>query len=107
MAKLKHLSDLAALLPKDFISEISIPKALPPKGKLLVLLDNKGRKGKTMTAVTGYQGNPQVLEELGKKLKSHCGVGGSTKDNEILLQGDVRAKAAAYLISQGWAAVQK
>lgn len=77
------------------------------KQRLRVLLDRKRRAGKAVTLITGYEGNAEALGALGKALKSHCGVGGSTKDGEIILQGDQRDKAIAWLLKDGYKDVKK
>lgn len=71
---------------------------------LRVTLDKSNRAGKQVTLVTGYVGTAGDLESLTKLLKTKCGVGGSAKDGEILIQGDVRDKVVAILIKEGYKA---
>jgi len=78
-------------------------KTLPPgKQDLRVQADRKQRKGKTVTLVTGFVGSPDDLKELAKLLKSKCGVGGTAKDGEILIQGDFCNKIIEILKNEGY-----
>lgn len=75
--------------------------------RLKVRLDTKHRAGKAVTLVEGFTGSKEGLEDLGKKLKSFCGTGGSAKDGEIIVQGDQRDKVLQWLIKHGFSQTKK
>lgn len=90
----------------DFIyqtNEAEEPETLAPAAQVLrVRIEKKGRGGKTATLVSGFVGTSDDLADLGRTLKSKCGVGGSVKDGEILVQGDFRERVISLLRSMGY-----
>lgn len=70
--------------------------------RLRVRLDRHARKGKVVTIVDGFVGPEEALKNLGKLLKTKCGVGGSAKEGEIIIQGDVKEKVIALLKAEGY-----
>lgn len=78
-------------------------ETLPPdRQNLKVVLDSKERKGKIVTIVQGFVGTEDDLKELAKLLKNKCGVGGSVKDSEIIIQGTLKEKVTAILKDNGY-----
>ena len=78
-------------------------ETLPPqKQRLRVTLDRRHRGGKTVTLVSGFVGTDNDLQSLGKMLKNKCGVGGSAKDGEIIIQGDQMEKVRQSLSNAGY-----
>ncbi len=74
----------------------------PGDQKLYVSLDKKQRKGKKVTLIKGFIGSKDDLKELGKVLKSKCGVGGSVKNSEVIIQGDFKDKIKTILEGMGY-----
>ncbi|MDR2389772.1 MAG: translation initiation factor [Tannerellaceae bacterium] len=77
----------------------TLPKDKQP---LRIAVDKRRRAGKTVTLVTGFRGKADDLESLGKMLKAKCGVGGTAKEGEIILQGDCRSQALEILHRDGY-----
>lgn len=80
--------------------QVSLPKE---KQTLRIELDKRNRKGKSVTLITNFTGTEDDLQDLAKFLKTRCGVGGSARDGEILLQGDFRQKVLELLQKEGYA----
>ena len=83
-------------------------ETLEPSDQLLyVSIDRKQRKGKEVTLVEGFIGDSESLKELAKLLKSKCGVGGSAKNGEIIVQGNHKDKIAHLLEVEGYRVKKK
>ena len=86
---------------------ISSETLIPAQQKIKVRLDTKHRAGKAVTLVEGFIGKEEDLEDLGKKLKSFCGTGGSAKGGEIIIQGDQREKVMQWFVKNGYKNVKR
>ncbi|SFS32139.1 translation initiation factor [Lutibacter maritimus] len=105
--KLNSLEDLGGFVFStntnfEFENEEQEETLVPKKQFLEAHFSNKGRGGKTVTVITGFVGSEDDLKSLGKLLKTKCGVGGSVKDNEIIIQGNYRDKIMEILKKEGY-----
>jgi len=80
------------------------PTLPPAQQKLIVSIDRRQRAGKQVTLIRGFAGSDDNLQQLGKMLKTKCGVGGTVKDSEIIIQGDFRDRIVELLNAAGYKA---
>ena len=93
---------------EDIEREVKEEKAVAEKAKmkLRVAIDRKNRSGKTVTVVTGFD-DEESASSLAKIIKTKLGTGGSVKEGEIVLQGDLRDKVLPILINEGYTSSKK
>lgn len=111
MAKKKEKLNIVYSTNPDFQFQFKEEETIDtlPKNqqKLYVSIDRKQRAGKEVTLIEGFAGLEEDLKDLGKLLKSKCGVGGSVKDNEILIQGNFKDKIFDLLVKEGYSVKKK
>ena len=110
MKKINSFSALVYSTDPNFKieEEVNNTETLTPSTqKLKIKLDTKKRAGKSVTLILGFVGTDSDLEELGKKLKTFCGTGGTVKDGEIVIQGDNRDKIVQWLVKNGFTTSKK
>lgn len=104
--KWKNREGIVYSTKQDFsydTNQESEPETLSPeKQKLKISLDRKQRKGKTVVLISGFVGKAEDLELLAKELKTKCGVGGSAKDGEIIIQGEMIEKVKDILRAKSY-----
>jgi translation initiation factor 1 len=101
--KYRSLSDLEQLIEPQSRSTVSRKYQHDGKGcTIRVMLDTHGRKGKSVTIVSGLHHNPATLEEIGRILKQFCGAGGTIKEGKIEIQGDQRSRVTEKLTQMNY-----
>ncbi len=110
MAKKKFTNVVYSTNPNfqfEIEEEESVVTLAKNQQKLYVSIDKKQRAGKEVTLIEGFIGSEDDLKELGKMLKSKCGVGGSVKEGEIMIQGNFRDKVMELLVKEGFQVKRK
>ncbi len=103
MGKKKNRGGIVYSTNQDYNYDADEPEedSVEPKGQTLYVR-REVRNGKSTTVIKEFKGNPNDLKDLGKKLKNKFGVGGSSKDGDIIIQGDLKDKAKLFLESLGY-----
>ena len=110
MASSNRKSDEKRIVHREFGNDNSpalerpIQELPPQQQNIRVQATRAGRKGKTVTVITGFQAKPETLQALLKQLKTQCGTGGTVKDNEIEIQGEHKQKILDILTKLGYKA---
>lgn len=99
LSKLKEAGNIPEASDPD---PETTPASAVPLPRLRILIDRKGRRGKTATIIEGFTCDDTRLKEIAATLKKHTGTGGSSRGSEILLQGDCKDTAAALLRDMGY-----
>lgn len=103
LRSLEELGNLVFTTRLPAAAEAEAPEASPPPGQYLEAhFSKKGRNGKTVTLIKGFQGSEAELQQLAKQIKNRCGVGGSVKEGTILIQGNHREKVMEILSREGY-----
>lgn len=95
-------SGVVPTAPEDSIRELSVTEKSVQKEPLNIIIDRKGRKGKTATIIEGFTCDSAEVDSLEKMLKQKIGTGGSSRGGEILLQGDWKEKVTQILRKEGY-----
>lgn len=108
MAKNPKSNDRDRIVYSEFgnpeVFERAVPDLAPNQQELRIQASRKGRGGKTVTVISGFQSKPETLSDLAKKLKAQCGTGGAVKEDAIEIQGDHTQKLLQLLIGLGYKA---
>ncbi len=108
MAKNSKPNDRDRVVYSEFgnpeVFERAVPDLAPNQQDLRIQVSRKGRGGKTVTVISGFQSKPETLSDLAKKLKAQCGTGGAVKEDAIEIQGDHAQKLLQLLTGLGYKA---
>ena len=84
--------------------EVQDEPIIPGEQRLFVRKEKKGRAGKVVSIVEGFEGSETQYEELAKEIKQHCGTGGSVKGDQIIIQGEKTEQIVRFLTNRGFVA---